>query len=89
MQGQWQGQWDGEWLGATAGAGGNPVAAAALSVIGASISVFTATLINREPLQPRPGGSFHSAPWKWVQYNPTHKPRPRKRRQQDLLFLQP
>lgn len=31
-------------------------------------------------------GGYSSAPWHWVPFNPVHPRRPRKKRQQDILF---
>lgn len=38
-----------------------------------------------QPHPPATGGS--SRPFTWVQHTPMHRPRSRKRRQQDILFL--
>jgi len=38
------------------------------------------------PPPPPSSGGYSSAPWHWVPFNPVHPRRPRKKRQQDILF---
>jgi hypothetical protein len=73
-------------LGLTAAAASASASATAAGQ-GAALSLVASTGSASGPEAPVVGGHATDAPWRWVPFNPTHRPRARRRRAQDILFL--